>query len=58
MDISVSSLGTMHTSVRHSVSGRIKSRYKKYEQNFDFLVVKELNYLVPSIIINRASQNS
>ena len=45
VDISVSSLGTMHTSVRHSVSARIKSRYKKYEQNLDFLVVKELNYL-------------
>ena len=55
VDISVSSLGTMHTFVRHSVSARIKSRYKKYEQYLNFLVVKELNYLVTPIIIDHTS---
>ena len=45
----------MSTAIRQFVLATIRSRYNDFTQNVEFLIQKELNYLVPSIQINRES---
>ena len=55
VDIAVLTLGSMSTAVHHSVSATIRSRYNNFTQNVEFLIQRELNYLFPSIRIDRES---
>ncbi|XP_033231667.1 uncharacterized protein LOC117182671 [Belonocnema kinseyi] len=55
VDITVLTLGSTSTEIRHSVSAKIPSRYNTYKENVEFLIQKELNYLFPAIKIDRES---
>ncbi|XP_057333711.1 uncharacterized protein LOC130672924 [Microplitis mediator] len=54
VNIAVSGLDDLSTTIKHSTTAVIKSRHNKYQKTVEFLVIPRINTTMPSIPINPA----